>query len=110
MKPALFHPKARAAIQEFPEEIRRELGKAIFDLQKGAVLHLPLSRPMRSLATGAEELRLKDRTGIYRVFYYARHADCVVIFHAFIKKMPQTSTYDIELGRKRLKEILNEEA
>lgn len=29
MKPAFFHPKAREAIQEFPEEVRRELGKAI---------------------------------------------------------------------------------
>ena len=109
MKPALFHPKVRAAIQEFPEDVRRELGKAIFDLQKGAVLHLPLSRPMRSVATGVDELRLKDRAGIYRVFYYARLANRVVIFHAFIKKSQQTSAYDVELGRKRLKEILNEE-
>jgi hypothetical protein len=38
VKPAIFHPAARAAIRLFPEEIRRELGKAIFDLQNGAVL------------------------------------------------------------------------
>jgi phage-related protein len=35
MKLAVFHPKARDAIQAFPEEVRREFGKVIFDLQKG---------------------------------------------------------------------------
>ncbi len=30
--PALFHPKAREVIQTFPSEVKRELGKAIFDL------------------------------------------------------------------------------
>ena len=109
MKSAVFHPQARAAIQEFPEEIRRELGKVIFDLQKGERLKLPLSKPMASVGVGAEELRVKDRAGIYRVFYYTRLADRVVIFHAFVKKTQQTPKHDIDLGKKRLKEILNEE-
>jgi len=64
---------------------------------------------MPSVGTGAEELRLRDQAGIYRVFYYARLKDRVVIFHAFIKKTRQTSKHDIDLGKKRLKEILNEE-
>ncbi|MEP6912254.1 MAG: hypothetical protein ABI923_05845 [bacterium] len=34
MKSAVFHPKARDAIREFPEDVRREFGKVIFDLQK----------------------------------------------------------------------------
>lgn len=109
MKPAVFHPKARAAIQEFPEVIRRELGKAIFDLQKGETLKMPLSKPMFSVGTGVEELRVKDRSGIYRAFYFARLADRVVIFHAFMKKTQQTPKHEIDLGAKRLKEILNEE-
>ena len=60
MKFAKFHPKARDAIREFPEDVRRGLGKAIFDLQKGEKLSMPLSRTMTSVATGVEELRLKD--------------------------------------------------
>jgi hypothetical protein len=35
VKLAVFHPKARDAIGEFPEDVRREFGKVIFDLQKG---------------------------------------------------------------------------
>ena len=51
--------------------MRRGFGKAIFDLQKGQKLSMPLSRTMASVDVGVEELRIKDRSGAYRVFYYA---------------------------------------
>lgn len=70
MKVAIFHPSARAAIRLFPEDVRREFGKAIFDLQKGEILSMPLSRGMPSIAPGAAELRIRDRSGSFRVLYY----------------------------------------
>ncbi len=106
MKPALFHPKALNALRDFPEEIRRELGKAIYDLQKGAKIGMPLSKPMPSVAPGAEELRVKDSSGAYRVFYFTRLARGLLIFHAFAKKAQKTPKHELELGRKRLKEML----
>ena len=45
MKAAIFHPTAIAAIRLFPGEVRRELGKAIFDLQKGEALAMPCHGP-----------------------------------------------------------------
>ncbi len=108
MKPALFHPKARVALRGFPEDVRRELGKAIFDLQKGEKLSMPLSRPMPSVAPGVEELRIKDRAGAYRVFYFTRFADAILIFHAFAKKTLKTPRPEIDLAQKRLKEMLHE--
>ena len=74
MKAAIFHPAAIAAIRSFPEGVRKELGKAIFDLQRGEILSMPLSRPMPSVGPGVEELRIRDRSGIYRAFYYAKSA------------------------------------
>ena len=109
MKAALFHPKARAAVKRFPEGVRRELGKAIFDLQKGETLSMPLSRPMPSVAEGVEELRVKDRTGAYRVFYLAKLANAILIFHAFTKKTQRTPPREIALGQRRLKEMIYEE-
>jgi len=108
VKPAVFHPKARTALQEFPEDVRRELGKAILDLQKGHRLAMPLSKAMPSVAKGVKELRVKDSSGAYRVFYYARLHDAIVVFHAFQKKSQKTPQREIELGRMRLKELLNE--
>ena len=86
MKPALFHPKARAVLKGFPEEVRREFGKAILDLQKGHKISMPLSRSMPSVAHGVDELRVKERSGAYRVFYFTKLANAVVIFHAFEKR------------------------
>ena len=41
-----------------------------------------------------------------RVFYYAKLADSVLIFHAFTKKTQKTPPDEIALGQKRLKEML----
>jgi phage-related protein len=72
VKAAIFHPAALTAIRSFPDDVRRELGKAIFDLQKGDVLAMPVSRSTPSIASGAAELRIRDRSGVYRAFYYRR--------------------------------------
>jgi phage-related protein len=109
MKAAVFHPAAIAAIRLFPPDVRRELGKAIFDLQKGEALSMPLSRPMPSVASGVEELRIRERTGTYRALYYAKSAKGILVIHAFVKKTQARPKQDLDLGKKRLKELLHEE-
>jgi phage-related protein len=108
VKPAIFHREALAAIRSFPAPVRREMGKAIFDLQKGETLKMPVSRAMPAVGIGVQEIRIRDRSGSYRAFYLARLERGVLIFHAFSKKAMQTPKREIELGRKRLKELLNE--
>ena len=56
MKPALFHPKAREVLRTFPEDVRRELGKLILDLQRGVKLGPPVSRSMNGIAPGVPRL------------------------------------------------------
>ena len=106
MKVAKFHPGARDAIRAFPEGVRRAFGKAIHDLQLGHPLSMPLSRAMPGLGAGAAELRIKDSAGIYRAFYVVKVADAVLIFHAFAKKTQKTPDREVDLGKKRLKEML----
>ena len=109
MKAAIFHPSERAAIRLFPEEVRRELGKAIFDLQRGEVLSMPLSRRIDSISPGAAELRVRERSGSYRVLYYTKSARGILVFHAFLKKSQATPKRKAELANNRLKELLDEE-
>lgn len=109
MRLAIFHPKARDIIRSFPEEIKDELGQALLMVQQGFRLKMPLSRPMSSVASGVEELRIKGRDGIYRAFYFSKSARGILIFHAFQKKTEQTPQLEIKLGRKCLRELLNEE-
>jgi phage-related protein len=109
VKAAIFHPAAIAAIRSFPEGVRKELGKAIFDLQRGEILSMPLSRPMPSVGPGVEELRIRDRSGIYRAFYYAKSVWGLLILHAFVKKSSATARHDLAFGKKRYQEWLHEE-
>lgn len=108
-KRARFHDAALEALREFPDEARKRLGRAIDELQKGRKLSMPLSRPMPSVAAGVEELRVRDENGAFRVFCYTRLANSVLVFHAFQKKTEKTPRREIDIARKRLKELLNEE-
>lgn len=106
MKPAKFHPSVRSILKDFPEDIRREVGKAIFELQNGTKLTMPLSRPMPEIGSNVHEIRVKDRSGAYRVFYITVSTDGVYVFHAFKKTTQATPKKEIQLGQKRLQEIL----
>ena len=99
MKNADFHSAVKAPIRAFPQDVKKAFGKAILELQNGVSLEFPLSRPMPSIGQGVHELRVKDRSGIYRI----------LIFHAFKKKTQKTPKKEIDLGRQRLKEMLHEE-
>ena len=71
---------------------------------------MPKLRPIPSLAPGAAELRVKGKDGIYRAFYYTKDQRGILLFHAFVKKTQGTSSLDIALGQKRLRELLDEES
>jgi phage-related protein len=64
---------------------------------------------MPSLGPGAAELRMRDGTGIYRAFYYSRSPRGILVFHAFVKKTRATPLRELDLGKKRLRELLHEE-
>lgn len=81
-------------------------GRSLFRLQMGEKLSMPNSRPIPAVAAGVSELRVRGADGIHRVFYYAA-AQGVLVFHAFIKKTQRTPPLEIELARKRLKELLH---
>ena len=62
-------PACQRELQRFPEEIRGDLADALARLDVGQSLAMPLSRPMPIIGNGVHELRLKDRSGAYRIFY-----------------------------------------
>lgn len=96
--------RCRTEILEFPDEIREDLADALARLQEGHMLSMPLSRPMSSIGRGVHELRLRDRSGIYRIVYYLAGKDMIYVLHAFKKKTRETPWQNIEIARRRLKE------
>ena len=69
---------------------------------------MPDPRPMSVVAVGVSELRVRGEDGVYRAFYYTASAQGVMVFHAFVKKSQRTPPLEIELARKRLKELFDE--
>ena len=106
MKSVDFHPAALKIIRGFPINVRKTIGQALLELQKGERLSMPLSRPVKSVGVGVEEIRSKDSNGIYRTFYLARMKNKIIVFHAFIKKTQKTPKKEIQIAKKRLKEVL----
>lgn len=92
--------------EDFPEEIREDLADILARLDAGLMLSMPISRPMPSVGRGVHELRLKDRSGIYRVIYVFISQGNIWLIHAFKKKTQQTPQQNIDLAKKRLREIL----
>ncbi len=107
MRPIVFHPKARDVIRRFPKEIRNRLGRALFRLQLGEQITMPNSRPMPAVAVGVSELRVKAADGTFRAFYDTASSRGVLVFHAFVKKTQRTPPLELDLARKRLKELLD---
>ena len=68
---------------------------------------MPVARPMPTVASGVSELRVKGEDGIFRVFYFTATAKGVLVFHAFAKKTQRTPPLELELAKKRLKELLD---
>lgn len=101
-----FHPSALEFIRTQPAMIRRQIGEALRDLQRGLSIGMPLSRPMSSIASGVHELRVKGEDAVVRVFYCLHRADAVLVFHAIRKRSRKTPRREIELARKRLREML----
>ncbi len=61
---------------------------------------------MPVIANGAHELRLKDRTGQFRVFYFTKDKDAVLVFHFLKKKTQATPHHEIEIAKSRLEDML----
>ena len=98
--------QCRGELDDFPEDVRGDLADAIARLEMGHTLSMPLSRPMASIGKGVHELRFRDRSGVYRVIYYLAGAGMIYLLHAFMKKKHETPRQNIEIARKRLREVI----
>lgn len=102
MKPLIFHGDSQDDLRSFPAEARRECGFQLNRVQTGL---MPADwKPMLSVGKGVYEIRVHI-LGEWRVIYVARCNDGVHVLHAFQKKTQQTRKEDMELARKRYRDI-----
>ena len=102
MKPVVFHGGALQAVRAFPGTARQRAGYEIDRVQRGLP---PLNwKPLSSIGPGVREIRIQ--VGMqYQVIYLA---NAVHVLHAFQKKTQKTSKNDIDIARKRFRQLLAE--
>jgi phage-related protein len=70
-------------------------------------LEPPDWKPMASVGRGVYEIRIHTRVE-HRVLYLAKFSEGIYVLHAFQKKSRATSASDIDLARRRLKQLFRE--
>ncbi len=102
MKQIEFHGTSRKEIKKFPEQAKKEAGHQLMRIQRG--LEPSDWKQMSNIGQGVREIRI-HHGGQYRIIYVVRFKDAIHVLHAFQKKTQKTQAKDIEISRKRYKEI-----
>jgi len=88
---------------KIPPNARSEIGYQLSLIQAGN--SASEWRPIPLVGTGVIEIRVHADQE-YRVFYVAKFAEAVYVLHVFAKKTRKASSLDVELGKKRYRELL----
>jgi phage-related protein len=89
-------------LRDLPKEDRRVLGIALMRVQVGWPIGMPLAR---SLGDGLWEMRSTLPSRRIARLLLCFHEGVIVVLHGFIKKTQKTPPDDLELARKRKKEV-----
>ena len=102
MKSLEFVGSSLNDLKAFPAEARRASGFELGFIQQG--LDPSDWKPMNEVGAGVREIRIHV-LGEWRVLYVAKLTEAVYVLHAFQKKTQKTRKEDIELARRRYRQI-----
>ena len=104
IRPLVWVGDARRALKSFPQQVRKEIGDALFQVQLGVT---PRSaKLLKGLGETVFEIVQRYNTDTYRAVYAVALGESIYILHAFQKKSTSginTRKSDLDLICKRLK-------
>lgn len=103
MKKIIFLGNSLAMLRKFPEAARKEAGMELWRIQQGLDPHD--WKPITSIGSGVREIRIRDLTRAFRVFYITKIGDVIYVLHAFPKKTRKTPKQELDITAARLKAI-----
>ncbi len=106
MKLVRIHKSVAKEIKKLDSSARIRVATMFRLLASGESVGMPFSRPMPNVANGVHELRIKDERGQYRIFYYTKMNDALIVFHFFRKKTQATPKKELDVALKRLGSML----
>ena len=105
LNPLDFIGSSREDLKEFPDEVKQDIGYALFEAQKGRKSEA--AKPLKGFS-GAGVLEIIERFDgdTYRAVYTIKFREVVYVLHCFQKKSKggiKTPQQEIELIQRRLK-------
>ena len=104
MKPIHFVGTSREDIRDLPDSAQESAGFQLFKVQQGK--EADDWKPMPTVGSGVREIRVRDESGAYRVFYVAKFEEAVYVLHVFEKRSQKTARADVALGQSRYADLL----
>jgi phage-related protein len=106
MKPVVWIGSSRRELREMPQQVRRDIGQALYAAQQG--LTDPAAKPLKGFG-GARVMEIVERyrTDAYRAVYTAHFENAVYVLHVFQKKSKSgiaTPKHEIKMIRRRFAE------
>jgi len=100
-----FIGSSREDLKGFPEEVKQDIGYALYEAQKGR--KPAVAKPLKGFSgAGVLEIVENFTGGTYRAVYTVRFQKVVYVLHCFQKKSKhgiKTPQQDIDLIKQRLK-------
>ena len=109
LKEVVWNPNALDAVRKFPASVQKELGDLILWLQLGGTLEMPHSRPMPGVGRGCRELRVRGGGRYLQGILFFENKGQNSDFSCIPKKSQKTPKREMENGKKKLKEMIDEE-
>lgn len=103
-KPITWMGSSKKDLRAFPQEVRREVGTALFWAEHGQ-LH-PAAKPMKGNLREVTEIVSDYEGDTFRAMYTTRIGDEVYVLHAFQKKSKKgvaTPQHELDVIQGRLK-------
>lgn len=103
-RPVLWVGSSRRDLRDFPREVRRDIGQALYSAQEGETD--PSAKPLRGFGGGSVlEIVADYRGDTWRAVYTVRFSEAIYVLHAFQKKSKRgtaTPRKDMDLIHRRL--------
>jgi phage-related protein len=109
-RPIVWVGDSRKQVRNFPMEVKKEVGDALFDVQMGTTP--PDAKPLKGVGSGVFEIVTRHDTNTYRTVYAVQIGSRIYVLHAFQKKSKKdikTAKKDVDLIKRRYQQALEME-
>lgn len=89
---------------EREDDARRQAGFQLGKVQAG--MEPDDWKPFDGVGAGTREIRIRDESGAFRVFYVAKFEEAVYILHCFRKRTQVTSRKDKDIAEARYRAVV----